>query len=146
MIERRDERRRSMFVEQVSKYLIAVSALGGFVVLLDPSLSGKVLGFDWSIGEGQFSEGLKGAVVNTMMLGGWTAVITYWLRPKEDEKKTEALTRIAEAAPATAAAAVVAAATGTGTGGPQVTPAPMNPETGAIPAAEAVHTNQEMKP
>lgn len=140
-----EDRRSPVFTEKLSILILAVATTGGLIVLLDPSISGKVLGYDWKLGQGEFSEGLKGAVINTMMLGGWTALIAYWLRPKEDEEKTKALTRIAEQSAPVAAAAAAAAATTT-INGPVVTPAPRNPETGVIPAAEAATTTEEPKP
>ena len=128
-----EERRSSVFTERLSIMILCVAAAGGFIVLLDPSLQGKVLGFDWKIGIGEFSEGLKGAVINTMMLGGWTALIAYWLRPREDEEKTKALTRIAEqSAPVAAAAAFAAAAA----------PVPSKADTVNMPA-EQVNVNEE---
>lgn len=141
-----EDRRSPIFTEKLSLLILAVATTGGLIVLLDPSISGKVFGYDWKLGAGEFSEGLKGAVINTMMLGGWTALIAYWLRPKEDEEKTKALTRIAEQSAPVAAAAAAAAATTGAANGPVVTPAPRNPETGIVPAAEAATTTEESKP
>lgn len=105
------ERRSGPFVEKVSIWLILIAALGGFIVLLDPAVSGKVFGFEWKIGVGDFSAELKGAVVNTMLLGGFSGVVAYWLgATKSQERSTDSLSRIAEqTAPASAAAAAAAA-------------------------------------
>lgn len=138
------ERRSPIFTEKLSLLILAVAATGGFIVLLDPSVSGTVFGYEWKLGAGEFSEGLKGAVINTMMLGGWTALIAYWLRPQEDEEKTKALTRIAEQSAPVAAAAAAAATVGAIPTGSVVTPAPRNPETGVVPAAEAATTTDEV--
>lgn len=99
------QRKASPFVEKISLWLIVIAAFGGFIVLLDPSLSGRVLGFDWKIGVGEFSPELKGAVVNTMLLGGFSGVIAFWLgATKSQERTTDSLSRIAEQAPTLAAA------------------------------------------
>lgn len=95
------QRKASPFVEKISAWLVIIAAFGGFIVLLDPSIQGKVLGFDWKIGVGEFSPELKGAVVNTMLLGGFSGVIAFWLgATKSQERTTDSLSRIAEATPA----------------------------------------------
>ena len=75
-----------------------IAALGAAWVLVDPRFVMPITE-DISIfigGEG-FSADLKGAVVTLILIGGFTAVKEYWLGSSAgSEKKTDAITRIAE--------------------------------------------------
>ena len=64
---------------------------------------------------------------------------------KSSAESTQAMSRIAEAA-APSAALAVAAATGAAATSPAFTPAPPNPETGVIPAAEVAKPPGENTP
>ena len=106
-----ERRQVSQFREQMSKWMLIVSALGGGYVLLDPVFTLTLWGQSVHVGGEGFSADLKGAVVSLILIGGWTAVKEYWLGASATgQKQAESMSRIAEAAaPATAAA--VAAAT-----------------------------------
>ncbi len=73
-------------------------------------------------------------VINLTLLA-----VGYWLgASKAAADSGQAMSRIAEAS-APAAALAVAAATGVVPTVPVVTPAPINPETGVVPAKEVAH-------
>ena len=60
-------------------------------------------------GEG-FSEQLKGAVVQTLLIGGWSAVLMYWIGASASgAKQQESAQRIAEGTPVVTPARVPAA-------------------------------------
>ena len=129
------ERRSPHFTEQVSKIVLYFAGVGALLVLADPVL---VLdlgnGHSLKIGGEGFSEQLKGAVVQSLMIGGFTAVIGYWLGSSAGSRsQQEAVSRIAEsAAPATASAvAANVAATVAATASPP--PIPVVPVEGEPP-------------
>ena len=95
------DRRSNGFAEHLSIYIVVIAALGAFLVLLDPRVE-LVIGVQKiSIGGEGFSSELKGAVITIMLIGGWTAAVSYWLGNTESGKKQqESISRIAEAAPA----------------------------------------------
>lgn len=104
------ERRATKFTEKLSTFMVITAALGGFLVLLDPRISGEIAGVPFAIGGEGFSPELKGAVVTIMLIGGWTAVKEFWLGASAaGQNQAESMSRIAEASAPTAAAAVAAA-------------------------------------
>lgn len=127
-----EDRRSGDFVERISVMLIIGAFLGGFIVLLDIKFTLTLGAQIVQIGSSGFSPELKGVVVQSMLITGFAAVVAFWLgTTKQGQEQAQSVSRIAEAAPTVAAAVVAAAGPG------QVTPAPMNPATGNIPAAEA---------
>ena len=95
-----DERRNSVFVERVTIYVVVIAAIGAFLVLLDPKVELAFMGQKLAFGGDGFSSELKGAVITIMLIGGWTAAISYWLSDTATGKKQqESISRIAEAAP-----------------------------------------------
>lgn len=140
-----------MFVERLTYIVVTFAGFGGLLVMIDPVLTFTLPGDGNSINVGGdgFSEQLKGAVIQTLLIGGWTTALAFWLRiTPTEQRQQEAVSRMAESANPAQARAVAAAR------GPApseatlplnpnaVTPAPMNPETGVVPAAE-VHTPKE---
>ena len=102
------ERRARKFTEQLSMFMVAVAALGAFLVLIDPKFVITVFGQEIAIGGDGFSADLKGAVISAILIGGWTAVKEFWLGASASgQQQGESIARMAEAA---APAAVVAAA------------------------------------
>lgn len=108
MSDRRNppEKRRGIFREKLSMFMVVVAAIGAMGVLMDPKFSytfssGLVL----SVGGDGFSADLKGAVISAILIGGWTAVKEYWLGASAaGTNQAESMSRIAEAvAPAVAA-------------------------------------------
>ena len=90
----------SKFTERLSFFLVAVAAAGAFLVLLDPHITISIGGQVFKIGNGGFSADLKGAVVSLILIGGFTAVTTYWLGSSDGSaQKGEAIARIAEGLP-----------------------------------------------
>ncbi len=96
---------------------------------------------------------LKNGEANTESWAALTGLIGYAMgllsiifnnrfgNTQQSAKKDELIAR-----QVTTAAAVAASVAGTGSGGPlAVTPAPMNPETGIVPAAEVAQPEQEKK-
>lgn len=109
-----DERRASTFAERLSLWVVFIAALGAFMVLIDMKATVTISGQVFQIGGDGFSSELKGAVITIMLIGGWTAVMGFWLGQSDSgQQQARSMSRIAEQAP-NVAAAVVAAATGTG--------------------------------
>ncbi len=95
-----NERRNGTFAERLSVYIVVIAALGAFLVLLDPRIALVFGDQKISIGGEGFSSELKGAVITIMLIGGWTAAVSFWLGNTESGKKQqESLSRIAEATP-----------------------------------------------
>lgn len=116
------ERRNNAFTERVTLYVVVIAAVGAFLVLLDPKIALDIQGQEIVLGGEGFSSELKGAVITIMLIGGWTAAISYWLSDTATGKKQqESISRIAEQSAPTSAAAVAAA-----TGAPPP-PAPTGP-------------------
>lgn len=107
-----DDRRAGKFSERLSVIVIITAALGAFAVLVDPKITLTLGGQIIILGGDGFSSELKGAVITIMLIGGWTAVMNFWLGSSDGgQKQQQAIARIAEqSAPVSAAA--VAAATG----------------------------------
>lgn len=112
MSDRRNppEKRKGIFREKLSLFMVVVAALGAFLVLLDPQFSGELFGTSIAIGGDGFSADLKGAVISAILIGGWTAVKEYWLGASAaGQNQSETMSRIAEQSAPAAAAAVAAA-------------------------------------
>ncbi len=131
------DRRSRQFIETISLILITFSILGGFLVLIDPVVSWKtVSGVSISIGGGGFGDQLKGAVIQSILFGGFTGVVGYWLGASSSGVKAqESVNTIATAAAPTTAAAVLAATESVATGSPS---APIKTETVNVEAENAV--------
>ena len=109
-----EERRAGKFTEKLSLFMAVVAASGGMYVILDPVITLNLSWAEIKIGGEGFSDQLKGAVVALILIEGWKAVKEYWLGSSAgSEKKSDAIQRIAEAAPVAAvtATAVTTAAT-----------------------------------
>lgn len=94
-----EERRRTpdRFIEQLSRFMVAIAALGAFMVLLDPKITVTVAGQVVQFGGVGFSADLKGAVISAILIGGWTAVKEYWLGASASgQKQVESVLRVAE--------------------------------------------------
>lgn len=104
MIERR---RQGRFTERLSMFMCIVAALGAAVVLLDPKITFVVAGgHSISLGGEGFSADLKGAVIASILISGYTAVKEYWLGASATgQNQAESMSRIAEASAPVAAAA-----------------------------------------
>ncbi len=106
-----EERRSSTFTQKISLIVIFIAGWGGMWVLLDPVFTLSWWGQTVKVGGDGFSEQLKGAVVQTLLIGGWTTVLAYWIGASASgSKQQESIARIAE-----------------GTGVPVVTPADIVP-------------------
>lgn len=94
------DRRKSVFPERLSIRVIWIAGVGAFLVLLDPSVTLTFYGQVIKIGGDGFSSELKGAVITIMLIGGWTAVMSFWLGASDSMAKQQAsMARIAEAQP-----------------------------------------------
>ncbi len=104
------------FPERLSFWVVLIAAIGAFLVLIDPQVELAVRGQTLKLGGEGFSSELKGAVITIMLIGGWTAVMSFWLGQSESgQQQAKAMSRIAEQS-APVAASAVAAATGAGGG------------------------------
>lgn len=72
------ERRRGKFTEILSLFMVKVAAAGGMLVLFDPKITFMIGQQSFSFGGG-FSADLKGAIIASILISGWTAVKEYWL-------------------------------------------------------------------
>lgn len=73
------ERRRSAFPERLSYVIVTIASLGAFWVLIDPQITGSLLGLTISLGtKSGFSPDLKGAIITSILVGGFSAV-TGWV-------------------------------------------------------------------
>lgn len=94
------DRRKSVFPERLSIRVIWIAGVGAFLVLLDPSITLTFYGQVIKLGGDGFSSELKGAVITIMLIGGWTAVMSFWLGASDSMAKQQAsMARIAESAP-----------------------------------------------
>ncbi len=99
------DRRKAIFPEHLSIRVVWIAGVGAFLVLLDPSITLTFMGQIVKIGGDGFSSELKGAVITIMLIGGWTAVMSFWLGASDSMAKQQAsISRIAEAAPVSASA------------------------------------------
>jgi hypothetical protein len=118
------DRRGTDFVERLSILLIFGAFAGGFIVLLDFKLVITVGGQLIQLGSG-FAQETKGMVLQSMLIGGFAAVVSFWLNTtKQGQDQAKSVSKIAEqAAPATAAAvAANVAATTAATAAPPAIP------------------------
>lgn len=121
------DRRSGDFLERISMVMLLVSSIGALIVLVDPRATVTIGDVAWTFGGNGFSDQLKGAVVMLILVGGFTAVVNFWLgASKTGQDTTASVARIAEAAPTVAAAVVAAAAPET------VKPETMNVEAGTV--------------
>lgn len=99
------ERRATKFTEILSIFMVRTAAVGAFIVLVDIKFTLTIYEQIVTIGSG-FSPDLKGAVIASILISGYTAVKEYWLGASASgQNQSESMSRIAEAAaPATAAA------------------------------------------
>lgn len=105
-----DERRSSTFTQKISLIVIIIAGCGGLYVLADPVFTLSLWGQDIKFGGEGFSEQLKGAVVQTLLIGGWTTVLAYWIGASASgAKQQESAQRIAEGVPVVTPAVVPAA-------------------------------------
>lgn len=146
-----ESRLQLLFTMALSAFLIVASMAGAFLVMLDPVGIVEINGYPVKIGGEGFAEQMKGAVLTLILIGGFTAVVNFWIRISNQEARAqEATTSIAQAAAPAAAAAtqkaleVVAALPPAPIVPiePVVTPAPATPE-GIIPAAEVAQPKKE---
>ena len=92
-----DDRRYSTFTQKISLIVVAISGVGGLYVLADPVFTLTWWGQTVKFGGEGFSEQLKGAVVQTLLIGGWSLVLTYWIGSSASgAKQQESMSRIAE--------------------------------------------------
>lgn len=110
MIERR---KSSHFVENLSIGILTLSALGALLVLIDPIATIALpAGSSLHLGGSGFSDQLKGMVVATILVGGFSGVIGYWIgASSQGNKAQESVNSIAQLAAPSTVAAVAAAAT-----------------------------------
>lgn len=84
------ERRVSRYIEKLSMVLVVVSSIGAILVLVDPVISFAFTGGTTiKIGGTGFSDQLKGAVVSLILVGGFSAVISYWLGASNQGDKAQ---------------------------------------------------------
>ena len=92
------ERRIPVIQEHLSFWVLILSALGGFIVLMDPKLTIPIASGTLTMGGVDFSPDLRGGVVMSMMVAGFVSVIKFWFdTSKSSEAKSNSLARIAEA-------------------------------------------------
>ncbi len=142
-----DARLTLVFTQWLSGFLVTASVMGALLVLIDPKGAVTIAGQSIQFGGAGFAEQMKGAVIMLILIGGFTAVVNFWLRISNQEARAQETTNAIakEAAPAAAEATrkaldVVASL-------PPVTPAPpaeavVTPDLsaahdGIIPAAES---------
>ena len=95
-----DERRSGTFTQKISLIVLFIAGWGGLYVLADPVFTLHWWGQEVKFGGEGFSEQLKGAVVQTLLIGGWTSVLAYWIGASaSDNKQRESAQRIAENTP-----------------------------------------------
>lgn len=92
-----EDRRSSTFTQKISLIVVAIAGWGGLYVLADPVFTLSWWGQQVKFGGEGFSEQLKGAVVQTLLIGGWTSVLAYWIGASASgAKQQESIARIAE--------------------------------------------------
>lgn len=105
-----DDRRSTTFTQKISLIVVAIAGWGGLYVIADPVFTIDLWGQQVKFGGEGFSEQLKGAVVQTLLIGGWTTVLSYWIGASASgAKQQESAQRIAEATPVVTPAIVPAA-------------------------------------
>lgn len=93
------ERRPGRFTEVLSTFMVKVAAIGAFVVLVDIKFTVTAWGQVVQIGSG-FSPDLKGAVIASILISGYTAVKEYWLGASASgQTQSDTMSRIAEGVP-----------------------------------------------
>lgn len=103
------ERRAPKFTEALSMFMVRVAAGGALIVLIDLKITFVIAGQTITVGSG-FSADLKGAVIASILISGYTAVKEFWLGASATGlQQAESISRIAEASAPVAAAAVAAA-------------------------------------
>lgn len=128
-----EERRASSFIQRLSYIVVAIAGFGGMYVLIDPIFSITVFGQAVKIGGAGFSEQLKGAVVQSLLIGGWTTLIVYWFgQSASGQEQQKTVSRIAEQSAPTSAAAA-ASATAAASVAPPPPPVSPPPPEGAQP-------------
>lgn len=117
-----EERRSKKFVETLSCLLVIFSSMGALLVLVDPVIAFTTAGGTMvKLGGDGFAEQMKGAVVMLVLVGGFTAVINFWIGSSDQGAKAqESVNVIAKASAPTTAAAVAAATGATSQSVPQV--------------------------
>ena len=108
MSEYTERRRSGRFIEKLSTFMVSVAAAGALIVLVDIKITFTVFEQVIQIGSG-FSADLKGAVIASILISGFTAVKEFWLGASASgQNQAESMSRIAEASAPVAAAAVAA--------------------------------------
>lgn len=103
-------RRGRSFLECLTYIVIFIAGAGGMYVLIDPVLTVTIGGQSIKIGGDGFAEQMKGAVIQTLLIGGWTTALAYWLgASKQGQESAQAVSQIAVSAAPSQAAAVAAA-------------------------------------
>lgn len=106
-----EEKRATIFTQSLSLFMAKVAAAGALLVLIDPKFTLTAFDQTVTIGGTGFSADLKGLVIGAILIGGWNSIKEYWLGSSAgSEKKSDAIQKMVEAAPAVTAAAVAAAA------------------------------------
>lgn len=140
--------RRGVFVERLTYIVVIFAGFGGLLVMVDPVLTFTLPGDGNSlkVGGGGFSEQLKGAVIQTLLIGGWTTALAFWLRiTPTEQRQQETVSRMAEAA-APAQARAVAAARGPAPTESVTPSAPIKAENVNVDATNAdININQDKK-
>ena len=96
-----ERRQYSRYTEELSSFMLRVSAAGGAYVLIDPVFTFTFFIFGkeqiLKIGGEGFSADLKGAVVSLILIGGWTALKEFWLGSSASgQTQSESMSKIAE--------------------------------------------------
>ena len=95
------ERRIPVIQERLSFVVLMLSALGGFIVLMNPKIVIPFGSGTLTMGGVDFSPDLRGGVVMSMMVAGFVSVIKFWFdTSKSSEAKSNSLARIAESSTA----------------------------------------------
>ncbi len=104
------EKRHRTFIECLTYIVVFIAGMGGFYVLLDPVITLTFNGQSIKVGGDGFAEQMKGAVIQTLLIGGWTTALAYWLgASKQGQESAQTVSQIASAAAPSQAAAVAAA-------------------------------------
>jgi|SRR5665647_1587267 len=93
MIDRRDR----SFNDKLALILVSAGIIGALLVLIDPVFAITLKnGFTLHIGGSGFSDQMKGAVITMILVGGFTAVITYYFGSSNADKvKNETISNLA---------------------------------------------------
>lgn len=102
--------RSSDFIERLSLVLVVGALFGGWLVLADIRVTFNIAGTVVEVGKDGFSPEIKGAVVQSMLIAGFGAVVSFWLgATKQGQEQATTVNQIAATVPVAAAAAVAAA-------------------------------------